>query len=383
MATLYFNGAVDNDWARIGSYATGSISFSDQPSDGDTLTIGDVIFEFDNDNTVAEGNIAIPIGEDLLTTKQNTRSTIIDNLLINSDDNINYYANNIGESSNYSITTTSSVITAVSMSGGNDTNWWTDVACTIPSTTLPTSSDDVFLNAVINSNSGSEPTVANLTTSYGIVINALTVTGVATFNSILYYMPTLTGNCVFNGDSYVGFMSVINGDCTFNGTATTDASITGDCVFNDSSSNRGSIIGVVTFNNNSYNNSDYYYNRSVYSDATFNDTSHNDGTVYGNGTFNDNSYNIGTVDENATFNGNSTNSTATSESPCISIVNGRADFKEGSVNYGSAPDAHYYDSSFNASCGVCTGEGWISVLENRQSYPIPRGINGSNILGVI
>ena len=156
--------------------------------------------------------------------------------------------------SNYSITTTSSVITAVSMSGGNDTNWWTDVACTIPSTTLPTSSDDVFLNAVINSNSGSEPTVANLTTSYGIVINALTVTGVATFNSILYYMPTLTGNCVFNGDSYVGFMSVINGDCTFNGTATTDASITGDCVFNDSSSNRGSIIGVVTFNNNSYNN---------------------------------------------------------------------------------------------------------------------------------
>jgi hypothetical protein len=161
-------------------------------------------------------------------------------------------------------------------------NWWTDDAFTTQATSLPTSFDNVIVGnnlntyVVISSNSGSEPTVANLTLNVTGIYTNITVTGKVTFNGCENGVPGTPYGSHFTNTMTVG----------------------GDVDFNDCSYAQGTLncIGVVTFNQNAYN-------AGFISDATFNDSSYNNSTVSGNATFNDNSVNYGTVSGNATYNG--------------------------------------------------------------------------------
>jgi hypothetical protein len=128
-------------------------------------------------------------------------------------------------------------------------NWWTNSTFTSQAASLPTSADSVVLSATCDTNSGSEPTVVNLTIDgSGVAIGiALSVTGVATFN-----------------DS-----SLVGGGST----------ITGNAVFNDSSYNAGTVTGNATFNDDAY----HYSGGVVGSTAVFNDRSFISGGLFTSG----------------------------------------------------------------------------------------------------
>jgi hypothetical protein len=230
-------------------------------------------------------------------------------------------------------------------------NWFMDDGLTIPAPSLPTSIDSVVISlSQLSENSGSTPTVVNLTVNnvpFGLPIN---VTGTATFNGSSANLAappgsdqaTLTANCVFNDGAYINTNATVNGNCTFNNESRINGGyVNGDCVFNDSAYNDyGWIAGNATFNDSSYNNygritgdatfNDYSHN-DLYGDianATFNDSSYNNSgaTVTGNATFNDSSYNNGTVSGDATFNDYSYNSSSGDG------VTGDATFNDNSTN---------------------------------------------------
>ena len=148
--------------------------------------------------------------------------------------------------------------------------------------------------------------------------------------------PQTVVDCVFINSSFmIGGPLAVTGNCVFNDYSEhVDGTITGNCAFNDYSQlGSGTITGNCTFNDSSRNDG------TITGDCTFNHSSYNDyGTINGNCTFNDSSYNDGTINGNCTFN----------------------------------------DSSYNT--GTVSGS---RSFQNRTPYPIPRGINGSSILGVI
>jgi hypothetical protein len=227
-------------------------------------------------------------------------------------------------------------------------NWWLNDSFTIPAESLPTSFDNVIVGnnlntyVIISSNSGSEPTVANLT---------LNVAGI-------YINITVTGQAIFNGCLGAGAGSHFINTMT----------VGGDVDFNDCSYAQGTLncIGVVTFNQNAYNT-------GFISDATFNDSSSNiGGTVTGDAIFNDISGNNGTVTGDVTFNDSSSN---------VGGISGTATFNDNASNAGPVNgDATFNDSSFSFPAATYTG---TLTLGSRTQYPIQRGINGSSILGVI
>jgi hypothetical protein len=200
-------------------------------------------------------------------------------------------------------------------------NWWTNAAFTTPASALPASSDSVVLGGGVSGNSGSEPTVVNLTQNSDYLSIAVTVTGMATFN----------------GSSY------------------NNGIVTGDATFNDYSRNDNYVSGDATFNDSSYNfynfNEGWLAAAAVYGGATFNDSSHNAaGDVHGSATFNDSSYNASNVHGDATFNGSSYNGYS------------------GNV---------YGDATFSGTAANRKGISGTVILAYEK------GINGSSILGVI
>jgi hypothetical protein len=184
----------------------------------------------------------------------------------------------------------------------NLSNWWNDENHTDQATNLPKSSDSVVVTSTsIDTESGSEPTVANFTmndpdTGYSL-FGPLTVTGVATFNGFSSNLSdSLTGNAVFNDDSYSN--NQINGNATYNDYSFNDGAVSGDAVFNGfSQHNFGATIGGnATFNNGATNEG------AVGGNATFNNSATNEGAVLGDATFNDNSRHVGSVAGTATIN---------------------------------------------------------------------------------
>jgi len=304
MATLYYNNATsDGNWATVPTAATGSVSFSDQPADGDTLNINGVVFEFDSDSTVTEGNTAVVIGVDLATTLATLEPLVEAAVPVAATvdgSTMNLAASSPGTAGNYGVVATGSVMSATSMTGGTDTNWWTDEACTIPATSLPTSSDSVVVTGSLSQNtSGSEPTVVDFTMSGGSWSIAITVTGTATFNgstSAAYNYGTITGNVTFDGAN-------ASNDYTLG-----EGTVVGNATFQNGANNLSQINGNATFLNGSANLPPY--GRQVTGDATFDagsstGPSYNSGAVAGGATFYGNSYNSGSVNGTATFNASS------------------------------------------------------------------------------
>lgn len=310
-------------------------------------------------------------------------------------------------------------------------NWWMDAAHTIPATALPTSSDDVVVAADVSITTSGQ-TVANFTilgsaneelVTGPLVTGSLTVTNAAQFfnRSILYEITMTAGSALFTnrsgfygptltltsgiatfinsnvGDfSNINMVAVVNGDCVFIDSFDggwglwTSATVNGDCTFSGMAISFGAINGNATFNEYSSCRASSG-NGTINGTATFNDYSYNSGAVnydanyappgvWWAATFNDSSYNTGTVTNSSAF------------------------FNHLSNNRGSVDNCYFYDSSFNGtpdepgtlqSGGEFYGSSYFdfgtvfvsstpSVLfSDRTPYPIPRGINGSSILGVI
>jgi len=321
MATLYYNNATsDGNWATVPTAATGFFVIDKTDStpvsflENSTATVGEVIFEFDSDGSVAEGNVAVPIGADAAAAaasltavvNANTANAAVTATLVDvpgGEMRIYLVANSTGSAgNNISMNPQSWLISGWSggMGGGTDTNWWTDEACTIPATSLPTSSDSVVVTGSLSQNtSGSEPTVVDFTMSGGNWSIAITVTGTATFNgstSAAYNYGTITGNVTFDGGN-------ASNDYTIG-----EGTVVGNATFQNGANNLSQINGNATFLNGSANLSPY--GRQVTGDATFDagsstGPSYNSSTVNGNATFYGNSYNSGSVNGTATFNASS------------------------------------------------------------------------------
>lgn len=270
------------------------------------------------------------------------------------------------------------------------------------------------------------------------------ITGNCTFydNSYNGYPGSISGNVTFNDDSGNGiYVDNINGgtiigDVIFNdnsshyGSNYSDALITGNItyndysyranassssnmvVFNDYSSTEGGYFNdidgnnaFVIFNDGSYilsgsvtvaqimNDSSYITYGGYGSEVsnTFNDNSYVSSVVGAGGfpaiwTFNDNSY----IDSSSTFydNGGDRTSNPTmifnhnSHTNCLDLDVNTATFNDSSYNNGNivGNSVTFKDSSYNSASGVITGD---EVYNDRTPYPIPRGINGSSILGII
>jgi len=322
-------------------------------------------------------------------------------------------------------------------------NWWLDDTFTTPAISLPSNTDDVVVSQPINTNSGGGvPTVANYTSnSYGVFnepggqnnyINIdIIVTGTATFNgSSNPQGMTLTGNCIFN-DSAQNATNII-GNCTFNSISSNVGTIAGNCTFWGYSHNDNAINGDCTFNENSMNSGNVYktsstgnctFNGSAQNNGqvngvcTFNNTSNNSGVVFAVCTFNDHTVNYGPITGDCTFNdyafcgvSSSVSDLATfndyaicdscsylndavfnGASYCVwTTVNGNITFNDSAYLVDGGYSVCHQSVVFNDSSYYAyiagnndniTFNGSVSFT-NRTPYPIPRGINGSSILGV-
>jgi hypothetical protein len=256
-------------------------------------------------------------------------------------------------------------------------NWWTDSGFSVQATALPTSGDDAILNQTCDTNSGSEPTVVNLTfNGSGYLGISITVTGMATFNdsSSNYFFATVAGDATFNDNSYN--FGPVTGNATFNNNSyNLFATVAGDATFNDSSYNFGIVTGNATFNNSSFNS------YTVTGNATFNDNAENRlgflwpyGTVGGNAVFNGNSVNTGNVLGNADFNNDSV--FWSSETRVSEIYNPDTFQNETVVSFAKiAGTATFRHRAVNKS-GLDLNSGVLVLAYDK-------GINGSSILGVL
>lgn len=256
MATLYFNDILtgNGDWNTVGSKSSGYHTFIDQPADGDTLTINDIVFEFDNDSSVSGSNVSVAIGEDLSTTLSTLATLIESNVNVTATVldgwNIGITSNIVGTIGRYTLSKTSDVINPGDIYGESDGNWYTDSELTTQTSVLPSSGDDVITSDEINSNSGSEPTINNFTINgSGVLRINLTVTDNATFNNTSYNSGTVTGtNVIFNNKSY-NLGTINSSNITWNG-------FTG--VNTNGRFNNGQSDPTLTFN--------FYYNSAVDTD---------------------------------------------------------------------------------------------------------------------
>jgi hypothetical protein len=111
-----------------GSAAVGNIALAGQPSDGDTVTIGDgatsVIFEFDDDASIT-GDVTVTIGGDVDATIANLIAAIEGSALTidaepGAGDSVDLTHDSVGDAGNVAITKSGGNITVSGMAGGAD-----------------------------------------------------------------------------------------------------------------------------------------------------------------------------------------------------------------------------------------------------------------------
>ncbi|MGE5537890.1 MAG: flagellar hook protein FlgE [Gemmatimonas sp.] len=101
------------------AYGSGTVTFSGQPADGDTITIGGTTYEFDNNAAVGGGNTAITIGGSLAATLANLDTAVTDSRMTVSGGNLNFLQTATGGSlavsfSSAAITTSAFTMAAAS-----------------------------------------------------------------------------------------------------------------------------------------------------------------------------------------------------------------------------------------------------------------------------
>jgi hypothetical protein len=167
-------------------------------------------------------------------------------------------------------------------------NWFLDSDYLIPAGSLPTPSDDVFIDGALTTGPSVAVSLASitcgsiLTSAFNVNLGNATTGGSYEF----YNNVTHTGTSVVGGYYFYG-NSINSGIVDSNNVSSG---------FFDSSENSGTAYSVAEFNNNSTNTG------TCDSTASFSDSSHNLGTVISTATFYDLSYNSGTVNGDAIFN---------------------------------------------------------------------------------
>jgi hypothetical protein len=211
MAILYFNGAIDTDWATLGNWWTNSshtTQATSLPTSSDSVVI---------DSSVGSAS-ASPTGYNV--------GTVV-NLTKNADATMTDI---------WVIVTGVATIYGVLIYGGQITG-----------------------NVVFESNSEG---ISSSTWTAAIIGN-VTALGNATIDT------NITGNATFNDQSYNA--GIISGDCTFNRDSYNSGTVDSNATFNDNSYNQGTVYENATFNDSSFNDQ----SGSVIGDATFNDYSYN------------------------------------------------------------------------------------------------------------
>lgn len=172
-------------------------------------------------------------------------------------------------------------------------NWFTNANCTTAAGAKPTTSDSVVvLRGGPYTNSGSEPTIVNLTAANVPTAINITVTGTATYtgtDNSPQNWSTITGNVVFSSGARLVSSTQVIGTATFNGGfLDSGATVTGTAIFTNGAENNGTVTGSATFSNGSANLS------TVSVNATFNDTSYSGSfsTVNGVATFTASTFNL-------------------------------------------------------------------------------------------
>lgn len=166
-------------------------------------------------------------------------------------------------------------------------NWFLDSDYLIPAGSLPTPSDDVFIDGELTTGPSVAVSLASitcgsiLTSPFNVNLGNATTGGSYEF----YNNVTHTGTSVVGGYYFY--------DNSINSGGVDSNNVSGG--FFDSSENSGTAYSIAEFNNNSTNTG------TCDSTASFSDSSHNLGTVISTATFNDLSYNTGTILGNATF----------------------------------------------------------------------------------
>jgi hypothetical protein len=338
MATLYFNGAVDNDWNTLGNWWEDdqfTVAASALPTSSDSVVTSAIISSNSGSNPTivnftVNGNIYINIDLTVSGMATFNNESILGQIIgsskfINGNATFNNTSILLG-TINGNATFNNSAICAISSSVSanaefNDSsikrgnvsgtitwnssypsdgsltyyfngavdndwntigNWWIDIGFSLPITTycgLPQNIDSVIVSANITSNSGSTPTVKNFTITDAQMSTDIVITNSATFNG-----SSSLGNGV---GATILEMTNSNATTTFNNTSFIDSvggiNIftnvgTGSVIFNDSSFIKtGTINANTTFNDNSA----LGVGGTVGGDATFNDSSIKRGTVTG------------------------------------------------------------------------------------------------------
>ena len=297
-------------------------------------------------------------------------------------------------------------------------NWWmaynagTDTL-SVPATSLPGAADDVVLLGTdywaVSRNSGSTPTVRDVTVLSGTLSIPLTATGTIRFYNGTYLLGdpgdvsgtwpsgTLTGNIEMHQnssttDGSTSHIAIVGNFSLYDYAVFNTINITGNATFYDESSLIGlcNFSGDVVFNDDSYSAGWLISFNSV----TYNDRSSNSGSDVGY--FEDPSGQITFNDSSWTFNGSGL-------SAVIITFNHNSHCRvAGNFGGGIVGDVIFNDSSHSGEVGETSGLGATGNVTYRHSswneapvsantvtytdrtpYPIPRGINGSNILGVI
>jgi hypothetical protein len=259
-------------------------------------------------------------------------------------------------------------------------NWWTSGAFTTQASALPTSSDSVVLSATCDTNSGSAPTVVNLTYNSGSLGIAVTVTGNATFNGSSYNNgATVTGNATFNDSA--GNNGTVGGNATFNDYSYNDivGNVTGNATFNDSSYNSfGTVAGDATFTASSYVGNPA--TGDITGTITFSSASPVSFTINGGSwTANTTSWVFTTAGQNWTFNDSSVLGGYDFSNANL-VITGNATFNDSSTSqYGTVTG----NATFDLPSAAAQIVGLYMAAFGGISFAYEKGINGSSILGVI
>lgn len=387
MATLYYNAAVDENWATLGNWWTDS-GFTTQASSLPTSS----------DDVKIYSNIS-----------SNAGSTPTVNSMVvygGSYIGINMTCVTFCEFIDESILGNGATITASSGIFGGDAvgDGYVDGTFTGISYLYGISAirNGGIINGTTYFNNGSDINSGGTLNGSGIFIddggnktNNGTINGYASgvFNND--GGGIINGNAVFLKDS--GFNQItgrngsggtVNGSGIFYNDTTNFGTINFAATFYNTSRNAGVIGTNATFNDSSYNVYDFYssYYGSVNGNATFNNSSYNDGAVVmGTATFNNNSFNAGYIIQLATFNNSSYNSLSYVQGNVGGKCNGGATYNHDSYQQSALNDsssnqfvpftfgtATFRDRSINY--GQCPG----TVV-----FAHGKGVNGSSILGIV
>lgn len=359
MATLYFNGAIDDDWNNLDNWWTDS-----------NYSIAATNLPTNNDDVIISATIAVNNGSNPTVT----------NMTMNGDNLFGI------------------VISVTNLCTFNESSW--------------NYSGTINGNCVFNNSSRNSGTInGNATFTASSFSNDPTgtengtITGTITFSSLTPVTFTINGGWFTNSSGwifstpgqnwilnnyYLAQTGTINGDCTFNNDSYNDSgTITGNVTFTSNNYDRdptgtfvGSIGGTITFNSstpvtftpfiwdtNTVNwifstpgqnwvfNSNAYNNGTIYGNCSFNNASTGEGTIVGNCIFNGNSYNSGSITGNCVFNNTSSNR-ASIAGDCI--FNGDSYLDEGTIT----GNCIFNDTSRHDNIGSIIG----NCIFNDNSY---------------